>query len=288
MDTQFDIDRKIFLESFPGIKTFQTFKDNKDLKCSTNLIRQVSITGDVYPIGDFDFSKKIIDVNIIRGLEKLNDLGAGIYLTINETDGKGRKKENINRIRAIFGDFDGVPLPQTWENDPSLIVETSQGKYHVYWLTDDTPMEGFTQLQKAIAFKFKSDPVVHDLPRIMRVPGFWHKKGEPFMTRIISHTGLKYSFSLLNEMFPPEPVKQWSAPKYQKNNFDKDSEYKGGYGSVTGSRNCDIAKIVGGMLKNNRDWGYIESEVFKHNSYSHPPLSELEVKSVLKSCRRYV
>ncbi len=287
MDTQFDIDRKIFLESFPGIKTFQTFKDNKDLKCSTNLIRQVSISGDVYPIGDFDFSKKIIDVNIIRGLEKLNDLGAGIYLTINETDGKGRKKENINRIRAIFGDFDGVPLPQTWENDPSLIVETSQGKYHVYWLTDDTPMEGFTQLQKAIAFKFKSDPVVHDLPRIMRVPGFWHKKGEPFMTRIISHTGLKYSFSLLNEMFPPEPVKQWSAPKYQKPINGNDGEFKGSRGASEPGRNCHIIKCLGGAKKRGLSWQDIEREAYLEGEACFPPLPQSEIKDILKSFRRY-
>ena len=287
MDTQFDIDRKIFLESFPGIKTFQTFKDNKDLKCSTNLIRQVSISGDVYPIGDFDFSKKIIDVNIIRGLEKLNDLGAGIYLTINETDGKGRKKENINRIRAIFGDFDGVPLPQTWENDPSLIVETSQGKYHVYWLTDDTPMEGFTQLQKAIAFKFKSDPVVHDLPRIMRVPGFWHKKGEPFMTRIISHTGLKYSFSLLNEMFPPEPVKQFSAPKYNKPVNGDDGEFKGSRGVSEPGRNCHIIKCLGGAKKRGLSWDAIEQEAYLEGAACIPPVKQSEVRSILKSFRRY-
>ena len=29
-----------------------------------------------------------------------------------------------------------------------------------------------------------SDPAVHDLPRIMRVPGFVHWKGAPFLSRI--------------------------------------------------------------------------------------------------------
>lgn len=288
-ETIFDQDRKLFLESFSGVKTFQTFKDNKNIKCKTNLIRQVSLDGDSYPIGDFDFSKKIIDVNVIIGLEKLNDMGAGIYLTVNETDGKGRKKENITKIRAVFADFDNTPLPKRFDHEPSMVVETSPGKFHVYYLTDDTPIEGFTQLQKAIAFNFGSDPVVHDLPRIMRLPGFYHCKKERFLSKITSYTGLRYSFALLSEMFKPEPKPQFSAPKYEKqSNFDTDSEFKGQYGDSDGSRNHGLTKIIGGMLKNNRDWNYIEQEVWKHNSYSHPPLSENEVRAVLKSMRRYV
>ena len=50
--------------------------------------------------------------------------GAGVFITVNETDGKGRKKENITRIRAVFQEdddgFDGeFPLK------PSIVVETS-------------------------------------------------------------------------------------------------------------------------------------------------------------------
>jgi hypothetical protein len=33
--------------------------------------------------------------------------------------------------------------------------------------------------------RFASDPRVHDLPRVMRLPGFFHRKGEPFMVRIV-------------------------------------------------------------------------------------------------------
>jgi hypothetical protein len=46
-------------------------------------------------------------------MTRLNDLGAGIFVTINETDFKGRSTGNIVKVRALFGDFDnGVPLPQ--------------------------------------------------------------------------------------------------------------------------------------------------------------------------------
>jgi hypothetical protein len=66
-------------------------------------------------------------------LQRLNDQGAGIFVTANETDGKGRKSENIKRIRAVWQEddagFDG-PFPL----EPSMVVETSPGRFHRYWL----------------------------------------------------------------------------------------------------------------------------------------------------------
>jgi hypothetical protein len=42
---------------------------------------------------------------------QLNAEGAGIFVTINATDGKGREIKNVVRIRAVFVDLDGAPLP---------------------------------------------------------------------------------------------------------------------------------------------------------------------------------
>lgn len=39
-------------------------------------------------------------------LSAQNDAGAGIFVTINETDLKGRKASNIVRCRAVWADFD--------------------------------------------------------------------------------------------------------------------------------------------------------------------------------------
>ncbi|MGH8603344.1 MAG: DNA-primase RepB domain-containing protein, partial [Gammaproteobacteria bacterium] len=64
-------------------------------------------------------------------------------------------------------------------------MESSPGKYHVYWLVSDCPLESFPPAQKALAAKYGGDPVVHDLTRVMRLPGFFHQKKEPFLTRII-------------------------------------------------------------------------------------------------------
>ncbi len=65
---QFEKDRKIFLESFPGKKMFQTFPDVKR-KTKINLIRQVCVSEESYSIdGDIDFTKTQIPYKIIQGL----------------------------------------------------------------------------------------------------------------------------------------------------------------------------------------------------------------------------
>ena len=111
---------------------------------------------------------------------------AGVFFMVNQGNGKGRKAENVTVIRAVFIDLDGTPLPESWGVVPHITVESSPGKFHVYWLVFDCPLNRYTPTQKALIKKFKSDSSVHDLPRVLRVPGFYHQKGQPFMTRIIS------------------------------------------------------------------------------------------------------
>ena len=43
-------------------------------------------------------------------LAELNERGAGVFFTVNETNGRGRKKADIRRIRALHIDLDGAPL----------------------------------------------------------------------------------------------------------------------------------------------------------------------------------
>jgi hypothetical protein len=241
-----------------------------------------------YPIdGKIDQTRPYMPIPIIMGLDKLNDMGSGIFLTINQSDGKGRKIENITKVRACFGDFDGTPIPKQWPIEPSMVVETSPEKYHAYFFTDDTPLEAFTPLQEGISQFFKSDPKVKDLARVLRCPGWYHRKGEPFLSRIIHHSGLKYSFGLLTEIFPPIKRGQWTAPKYAKTREFSSSEFTGVYGTSKGGRNCHLAKRVGGMIKRGVSWDMIEVEARKEAEACIPPLSERETMAVLKSLRRY-
>lgn len=171
---------------------YQTFDDNADRK-NPALARQLW--------GMYD--------DVKDELHRLNEQGAGVYVTVNQTDGKGRKKENIVRVNALFLDFDtpdadrvarlqSLPLP------PSIINESSQDKHHAYWvLSDEMSLAHFSDCQKRLIEYFTKqgdapDKAIHDLPRVMRVDGFIHHKVKngietpPFISQVVSE-GRHYS-----------------------------------------------------------------------------------------------
>lgn len=117
-----------------------------------------------------------------------NDDGCGIFVTINRTDLQGRKAENVVAVRAFFVDLDGAPLEPVLAAPvpPDIVVESSPGRYHAYWKVAGIALEQFKPTQQALAARFGSDVSVCDLPRVLRLPGFWHRKGKAFMTRILS------------------------------------------------------------------------------------------------------
>lgn len=138
-------------------------------------------------------------------LTAYNQAGAGVYFTVNATDGKGRKVANITRVRAVFVDLDGSPLEPVLNGPlpPHIITETSLGRWHCYWRVDGIELAEFTPIQKELAKKFGGDPSVCDLPRLMRLPGFHHRKREPFLTHVIgSDGGLPYSRDEFLKAFP--------------------------------------------------------------------------------------
>jgi hypothetical protein len=151
--------------------TFQIFKDKKELRDSFPRIIH----------GTLDELK--------NELTYLNyEENYGIFVTVNATDYQGRKSENIVRVRAFFVDLDGSPLDPILSApiSPHIIVESSPNRYHAYWIVKDAPLEKFSLVQEALIRKFNSDTKVKDLSRVMRLPGFFHLKGTPFVTKIIS------------------------------------------------------------------------------------------------------
>jgi hypothetical protein len=121
-------------------------------------------------------------------LIELNEAGAGVYVTVNRTNGRGRKADNIVAVRSLFVDLDGAPLQPVLDHHikPQIVVETSPGKYHVYWLVENIPLEHFSDIQVALAERFNADPGVKDLSRVLRLPGFFHRKRDPYQVRIIA------------------------------------------------------------------------------------------------------
>jgi RepB DNA-primase from phage plasmid len=123
-------------------------------------------------------------------LSALNAVGAGIYVTVNQTDGKGRKTENITQVRAQFVDLDGAPLAPVleWSLKPRIVIETSPSRFHAYWLVAkevSTDFDGFRERQRQLAKLFNADPKCIDLPRVLRLAGFNHRKAAPFRCRVV-------------------------------------------------------------------------------------------------------
>lgn len=144
--------------------------------------------------GDFN---KLANVLATR-----NASGCGVFVVVNEG---GQDAAAIKRVRVVFADLDGAPLDPVLACSlpPHLVVESSPGKYHAYWLVTDLPLDQFAGTQRSIAAEFNSDPSVNDLPRVMRLPGFWHRKGEPFQSRVIHESGEPaYAASAILERFP--------------------------------------------------------------------------------------
>jgi hypothetical protein len=125
-------------------------------------------------------------------LEQLNAAGAGVYVTINEIEpGKPRRTKYTRRVRALFIDLDD---PAQFDDvrskilkcglPPSIVTQTSPGKFHIYWLVNDCPLELFKAAQQRLIELFGTDRNVCDLPRVMRLPGFIHRKEMPFRSKL--------------------------------------------------------------------------------------------------------
>lgn len=101
--------------------------------------------------------------------------GAGVFVTVAETDLRGRAAANVLRVRAMFIDADDGPPRVPWHVEPSIVVDGRAG-LHAYWLVVDCPLEAFGSAQKRLASHYGTDPSVHDLPRVMRLPGTPNRK----------------------------------------------------------------------------------------------------------------
>lgn len=147
-----------------------------------------------------------------RELQRLNALGYGIFLTVNETDGNGVKLENISRVRAVWHEDDSGAEGVTFPLEPSLTVQTSPGKFHRYWFCDDMSPEQFGGVMRCMVKVYGGDKNAADLARVLRLPGSLHMKGEPFPVEIIAGDGRRYTGAELVAAFPAPPEEAKPAP----------------------------------------------------------------------------
>lgn len=151
-----------------------------------------------------------------KRLTRLNEQGHGIFFMVNHGDNQGRRAENVKSVAAHFVDLDGTPLYDHWPLEPTAIIESSPGRYHAYWRVKNAPLDAFTHTQKHVATLLAGDDKCVDLPRVLRLPGYQHQKGEPFTTRIVEITYAVHTHEAFQAHFgvpPLPPARKPPAPE---------------------------------------------------------------------------
>lgn len=138
-----------------------------------------------------------------------NSQGYGVYVNVNQTEGVHRRRENITRCRAVFIEDDNKTRSKPYPINPNLVVESSPGKYHIYYLTSTTVFDQYEEVQQTLVNDYGGDPNARDISRILRVPGFYNTKSQydswPIVKLLTAHP-TPYSWEQLITSFPPSPV----------------------------------------------------------------------------------
>lgn len=203
-------------------------------------------------------------------------------------------------MRALVADFDTQDFNRTFDNlplVPSIVIESSPGKHHAYWIIEDIlPLNEFKPCQKALANLLGSDPKICDLPRVMRVPGFLHQKGQPFIVREVFNSGKRYAAKALKDWIgvgnqvriPNKPLPVVTIPCVQDDFYvviEFDNLLLKLQSAVEGNRNDTLNKVA------YRAYGFVKAGRLDENEVtskledvaSRIGLEPLEVTATLRS-----
>lgn len=135
----------------------------------------------------------------------------GVYVCINEIQGRGRFAADVTRVRALFADFDGTAEP-IWPITPHFVTKRDDTHGHAYWLVDDVEVDDFMFLQRRIAMSCGTDTQVTDPSRVVRLPGTAHLKdpNSPKMYYIANDNQLsgKWTKAQIEQYFTLTPEQQ--------------------------------------------------------------------------------
>jgi hypothetical protein len=156
---------------------------------------------------------------IVGKLRSHNTSGQNIYIGVNPRKSRGGKKaDDVALARVLVADFDGITLDESlagWNAaglpESSLILSSGHG-FHFYLRLREpiTDLTEWTRLQKALNGLVRSDPVVHDPPRIMRLPGFTNHKPPAAPCSIISTSKSCVMVSALITLLTPSRLRDYA------------------------------------------------------------------------------
>ena len=263
-----------------------------DLAEAARFLALLDETAEAFTFQTFDDDKARQDSKLARifhgSLEQHAELlaraqqnGAGVFVMVQQGDGKGRKNINVAGIRAVFVENDSgevPPFPAGME--PHIVVESSPGRRHLYFLVHGLSCPEFADVQARMVADYGSDPNAKDLARVLRVPGFWHLKNRaaPFRVRIVSESGgLPYPRETILKAFPPLADKRRPAPGKTKDGV-----------IVEGGRNAYLTRLAGTMRRQGMSEDAMRAALLAENRVRcSPPLPDKEVEQIARSVARY-
>lgn len=138
-------------------------------------------------------------------LSRLNREGACIAVAINGLRGRRRLLEEVVDVRSLFIDCDG-PRLEPLVLPTSITVESRAGRHYYWLLRIPSPPRLFAGAQRQLAEFYGSDAMVCDATRVMRLPGFDHRKESLFRVRLVrADPAIRYS---IDEILAAHPVER--------------------------------------------------------------------------------
>lgn len=187
-------------------------KIKEEIKPLKLFLKTLHLNAETFRINGYhDSDKNKPPREIIGALEKIilqvaswNKDGYGIFNPIQEIPvNEPRQAKYVTKINTFVLDFDGGDYKKALKDfekagiPANMTVQTSLGKFHVYILVDECPLESYTPMQKFLARKWGGDPAVCDLPRVMRLPSPFHRKDpkNPFKVKFVGDVNpVRYPF----------------------------------------------------------------------------------------------
>ncbi|WP_257288793.1 DUF5906 domain-containing protein, partial [Endozoicomonas sp. SESOKO2] len=261
-------DAERFLESLDGIQTpycFQTIPNRAGKRVPR-----------IYYGTLEEVKGLLIDANLS---------GDGVFVTINETNGKGRTADDITGVRSCFVDDDNGRLAEITSElynmclTPHMVVESSPGKGHCYLHVKNCPRWLFRAIQTKLAKKFGTDPKITDLPRVMRLPGFLHTKGEPFLSHLVElNDHPKYSVEEIEAALGLDDLDS------SFSNTKSTACLERGY--PDGQRTEALTQLVGKLIRARFSDQEIMQKLIPWNENNTPPLSLEKLVKTINSIRK--
>jgi hypothetical protein len=239
--------------------------------------------------------------DLARELASLNQQGAGIFVTVNKTDLSGRAERNIKEVRALFADSDSGPIRfPDGSPEPSVVVQSIGGQ-HAYWLVErgSVELDAFSAIQHGLAIRLGTDTNVKGLPQVMRLPGFYHRKGEPKMVSLISADPTKvYVASDLIDGLSIDPQSgesnvveftQDDLKSKQANKLERCSAYMAKLSAAVEGQGGDKATLLAAMVGGDFDIGDDQfwPLLCDWNQSCQPPWGDRELSRKLQHAHKY-